>query len=113
MRKKETDIYSRPTIKASVCTKKIKPIDKRVSGKENESQKEKKCGDGRAGGRRCCSRLYQVIRLKSACGYFALIRPMSHQAGVADVAWTLVEPPFDIPETHATKAVEDKGYFLS
>ena len=33
MRKKETNIYSRPTIKASVCTKKIKPIDNRASGK--------------------------------------------------------------------------------
>ena len=42
-----------------------------------------------------------------------LIRPMSHRVGVADVTWTLAEPPFDTTETHATKAVEFKGYFLS
>ena len=34
--------------------------------------------------------------MKSACGHFALMRPMSHQAGVAYVTWALVEPPFDI-----------------
>jgi len=40
--------------------------------------------------------------LKSACGYFALMRPISHHAGVAYVTWALAKPPFDLPEWRRT-----------